>query len=62
MAQDFYSILGVNKGSSDDEIKKAYRNLVKKHHPDRFKQPSEKEFNQHTMFFQMKRRKNRTMR
>jgi molecular chaperone DnaJ len=43
MAQDFYSILGVNKGSSDDEIKKAYRNLVKKHHPDRFKQPSEKE-------------------
>lgn len=29
-----YEILGVNKNSSKDEIKKAYRNLVKIHHPD----------------------------
>lgn len=29
-----YKILGVTKTASQDEIKKAYRNLVKKHHPD----------------------------
>ncbi len=30
-----YTILEVSKSSTDAEIKKAYRNLVKKHHPDR---------------------------
>ncbi|MES2152317.1 MAG: DnaJ domain-containing protein, partial [Pseudomonadota bacterium] len=33
--RDFYEILGVAKNSSEDEIKKSYRKLAMKYHPDR---------------------------
>jgi len=33
--KNYYSVLGLDKGSSDDEIKKAYRKLAMQYHPDR---------------------------
>lgn len=40
MGKDYYKILGIDKGASDADIKKAYRKMAMKYHPDKNKDPS----------------------
>jgi DnaJ-class molecular chaperone len=37
MGKDYYKILGLQKGATDDDIKKAYRKMALKFHPDKNK-------------------------
>ena len=57
LGEDYYSILGVKRGATEKEIKKAYRKLALKYHPDKNKDPGAEEQFMSTIdfFFSLKK-------
>lgn len=49
MEKNFYQILGIPTNAKPEEVSKAYRKLVLKYHPDRIKDPKEKETAEETL-------------
>ncbi|CAG9858140.1 unnamed protein product [Phyllotreta striolata] len=56
MGKDYYRILGIPKNANDDEIKKAYRKLALRYHPDKNKSPdADEKFKEIAEAFEKKR-------
>jgi len=53
--RDYYEVLGVSRNASSDELKKAYRMVAMKHHPDRNKgdKKSEEKFKEASEAFEV---------
>ncbi len=60
MAKDYYNILGIGKGASEDDIKKAYRKLAHQYHPDKTG-GDDKKFKEINEAYQVLSDKNRRM-